>query len=54
MGFKANEGLMFNKDNAEDFARLRNINRKKANEALSFANAKWKIYFDIKHEKTNL
>lgn len=54
MGYKANEGLMFNKDDVEDFASSRNIDRKEANEAMDFANAKCKIYFGVKHEQTNL
>lgn len=45
---------MFNKEDAEDFASSINIDRKEANEAMNFANAKCKIYFDFKHEKTNL
>ena len=47
MGFKANEGLMFNKKDAEDFASSRNNDRKEANEAIDFANAKHLTSFTL-------
>lgn len=54
MGFKTNEGWPLSSEDAMDFASARDIHRREAAEAMGFANARSKIYYDANHKKMSL